>query len=137
MKDKEKFKEFVKTNPSLINHVTSKEHTWQEFYELYSLYGDEEKYWEPYIKKNDERSTTSDIQSASLGSFFSNVTFKDIFGYIKTIDLDNLKTNMETIQKGLGIFQDFTKTRNTSNNTGNLFRNNSYQPRARGRFFDD
>ena len=33
------FKEFVKQNPSLLNHVKEEKMTWQKFYEMYDIYG--------------------------------------------------------------------------------------------------
>ena len=49
MSKKEEFKEFVKKNPSLINHVNNNQMTWQKFYELYDMYGDNNDIWDKYI----------------------------------------------------------------------------------------
>ena len=138
MDTKENFKEFVKQNPNLISHVKTGDKTWQDFYELYNLYGDEGSHWDEYISTNGDRSAniTSAVAGAGLGNILSNMTFKDIFGYVKSIDMDNLKSNIETVQRGLGMFQDFAK-KDTSSTKGKGSTNNFYQPRARGRFFDD
>ena len=37
---KEKFKNFVKLNPKLIDAVKNGNKTWQELYEIYTLYGE-------------------------------------------------------------------------------------------------
>ena len=39
--EKERFKIFVRNHPVLVNHVRNKKMTWQQFYELYDLYGEE------------------------------------------------------------------------------------------------
>ena len=36
------FKEFVKKNPSLLKFVREEKMTWQKFYEIYDLYGEDE-----------------------------------------------------------------------------------------------
>ena len=37
---KEDFKKFVKKNPRLLRYINNKEMTWQQFYEMYDLYGE-------------------------------------------------------------------------------------------------
>ena len=51
---KEEFKEFVKKNPKLISYVKSNEMSWQKFYELYDLYGEDENIWKDYLKPNED-----------------------------------------------------------------------------------
>ena len=48
---KEEFKEFVRNNPKLINHVKTGEMTWQGFYEMYDMYGADSNVWDEYIKE--------------------------------------------------------------------------------------
>ena len=40
MDTKEKFKDFVKKHPELISYVKNKKMTWQDFYEIYDMYGE-------------------------------------------------------------------------------------------------
>ena len=47
---KEEFKVFVRTKPELVSYVSSGEMTWQKFYEIWNLYGNDEKVWEKYTK---------------------------------------------------------------------------------------
>ena len=51
---KEKFIEFVKNNPKLINYIKEKNGTWQELFEIYTIYGEDEKIWNKYILENDK-----------------------------------------------------------------------------------
>ena len=39
---KEEFKQFVRQNPGLIKYVKSGEMSWQKYYEIYDLYGENE-----------------------------------------------------------------------------------------------
>ena len=48
----EEFKTFVKDNPSLIKFVKNNEMTWQKFYEIYDIYGNEESAWSEFISKD-------------------------------------------------------------------------------------
>ena len=41
MSKKEEFKSFVSKHPELINFVREKKNTWQDFYEIYDMYGEE------------------------------------------------------------------------------------------------
>ena len=40
MDKKEAFKSFISTHPELITYVKNKESTWQDFYEIYDIYGE-------------------------------------------------------------------------------------------------
>ena len=48
---KETFKEFIRNKPELINHVNNGTMTWQKFYELYDLYGEDDNIWKQYKQK--------------------------------------------------------------------------------------
>ena len=41
MTNVDNFKSFVKKNPNLISYVRNGNMTWQKFYEIYDLYGEE------------------------------------------------------------------------------------------------
>ena len=50
MDKKEEFKEFVKKNPRLLTFVKKGEMTWQKFYEMFDLYGENNSVWDDYLK---------------------------------------------------------------------------------------
>ena len=45
------FKMFVRKNPNLIKYVNNNEMTWQKFYEMYDLYGEDNSIWNKYLKE--------------------------------------------------------------------------------------
>lgn len=80
---KEDFKKFVKQKPELADYVSKNEMTWQQFYELYDLYGEDSTIWNKYTKK------TSKISD-----------FMDKF------DPDVLQEHITNAQKALDIFSE-------------------------------
>ena len=69
MDKKEEFKAFVRKNPILIKYVKNNEMTWQKFYEIYDIYGENNDVWKDYLK---EKETTN----------------LDFFNFLKTIDMN-------------------------------------------------
>ncbi len=90
---KENFKKFVKANPKLINYVNDKKVSWQSLYEIYSLYGEDEKIWEKYVIDN-------------------NNGIEELVNLFKNINLESIKNIVDGLQKGIGIIQDLTKNKN-------------------------
>ena len=92
---KEQFKEFVRKRPELSDYVKDNLMTWQQFYELYDLYGEDNKIWDKYT-------TTK-----------RNIKVTEI---IKKIDPDSIQKHIESAQKALDIFSEFaTKTSDNIN----------------------
>ena len=119
---KENFKSFVRERPHLIDYVAKKEMTWQEFYNLYELYGPDHSIWNKYIDNN---------KSVNNSSSFS---FKDMLGMFSNIDMNEVQKGIGSLQKGIGYLQDFisSKTPDTTNT-----RKSIYEPRPIHKYFDD
>ena len=49
---KEDFKKFVRRNPNLAKYVENKKMTWQQFYEMYDLYGEDNEVWNDFKEDN-------------------------------------------------------------------------------------
>ena len=111
MNSKEEFKEFVRNNPNLIKYVRSGEKTWQNFYELFSLYGADSSAWDEYLSVSSSTST-------------------DFFSWIKSIDMDGIQDGIASIQRVLGVVQDFAN-KDSSSNT------DEYKPRPLYKHFED
>lgn len=111
------FKDFVKNNPCLVKYVESKEMSWQKFYELYDLYGENDEIWNKYLIKKE----TTEITSKTVG-------LSDFLGWIKNIDLDSFQDNISSIQRVVGVLQDLgTKDTNVT----------EYKPRPIYKHFED
>ncbi len=118
---KEQFKEFVRKNPILVKYVDSKEMTWQKFYEMYDLYGEENSVWDKYLNnRNDSKDITK------------TTAFADLLTFLKTINLDSLQEGISSIQRVLGVFQDLS-----GNKTDKVEEKKEYKPRPLYKHFED
>jgi len=118
MANKEEFKNFVRKNPMLLNYVNRNEMTWQKFYEMYDMYGEANDVWKDYT--NDEvRAATST----------SNVGVAEVMKWFKNIDLDSVQNGVTSLQKMVGIIQDFGSKNN--------IKKEEYKPRPLYKHFDD
>lgn len=123
---KEQFKEFVKKNPILIKYVDSNEMTWQKFYEMYDLYGENNSVWDKYLVSDTKKDNTlKDITKTSA--------FTDFIAFLKTINLDSLQEGIGSIQRVLGVFQDFSGNKDSVDNTDKK----EYKPRPLYKHFED
>lgn len=112
MGGKEEFKEFVRNNPSLIKYVKNGSKTWQNFYELFNLYGDDKSAWNEYLGVSETVSTSSDF-----------------FSWLKSIDVDSIQNGVTSLQRVLGVVQDFTNKDDSSKE--------EYTPRPIYKHFED
>ena len=93
MSKKDEFKKFAYNHPEFIDMVKSNKTSWQKLYELYDLYGEDETIWKKY-----ETPTIKD-----------NIDIKGLFNTLKNINLDSLEENISSIQKAVGLVEEFTK----------------------------
>lgn len=119
---KEQFKEFVKNNPKLITYVKNNEMTWQKFYEMYDLYGEEENIWKDYLNTKEE---VKEVVKTATTAF----SLSEVVNWLKNVDLDGLQEGIGNVQRVLGVVQDFTKKENKEVNT--------YKPRPLYKHFED
>lgn len=121
---KEEFKEFVKNNPKLISYVKNNEMTWQKFYEMYDLYGENNNVWKEYLE---DKKVISDVSKAGI----AGLTLSEVVNWFKNVDLDSLQEGIGNVQRVLGVVQDFTKKDKKDSET------NKYKPRPLYRHFED
>ena len=88
MDKKANFKEFVSHHPELITFVKNKENTWQDFYEIYDIYGESEDAWNKYFNKDD-----------SIG---------ELTNLFKSINMDNVQKHINNAQKAVSLIQEIT-----------------------------
>lgn len=109
---KEEFKQFVKKNPGLITFVDKGEMTWQKFYELWYLYGEDEAVWKKYI-------------SNETDSF----NFNNIISALKKVNMDDVKKGVNNMQKAIELLQGLVVKDNKTSDV--------YEPRKLFRKFED
>ena len=115
----DEFKSFVKNNPYLIKYVTDKKMTWQQFYEIYDLYGENDKIWNDF-KDNSPSSTNTNSNLIN--------TIKEIFGLVKGIDLNGVQKALTSLDKAIEAFKSFNSDSNSTN---------TYQERPKNKYFED
>lgn len=96
MSKKEEFKEFAKSHKNLIDYVNSGETSWQQFYEMYDIYGDDEEVWGKYPFKDKKETSIRET--------------------LKNIDVDALKGHIDNAQKAIDIISELTKKDSASIN---------------------
>lgn len=109
METKEKFKDFVRNNPILLKYVKEDKMTWQKFYEIYDMYGEDNEAWKDYLT-NETRSNF------------------DLSSFIKGIDLDSIQNGVSSLQRVLSLLTDMG-SKDTPKET--------YKPRPIYKHFDD
>lgn len=124
---KEEFKEFVKKNPRLITYVKNNEMTWQKFYEMYDLYGESEEAWKEYITKEEQK---EEIVNAGVKNGVAGLTLSEVVNWFKNVDLDGLQEGIGNVQRVLGVMQDLTTKKDTTQKT-------TYKPRPLYKHFED
>ena len=112
MSKKEEFKTFIKNNPGFIKYVNNGEMTWQKFYEMYDLYGEENSVWDDYRGVNKTAAVTS---------------FTDFLAWLKTIDLDSVEEGINNVGKVINVIGDLSKKDIKD----------TYEPRPLYKHFDD
>lgn len=112
MNGKDEFKTFVRNNPNLIKYVRNGSKTWQDFYEIFNLYGSDKSAWSDYLN------TSSSGQTI------------DFMTWLKGIDVDSIQNGVASIQRVLDVVQDFTNKDKESSDE-------LYKPRPLYRHFED
>ncbi len=88
------FKKFVSHHPEFVDYVKNNRVSWQTFYELYDIYGEDDKIWNKYIN--------NDIKES--------INIKGLFNTLKNINLDSLEESIGSIQKAVGLVEELTKS---------------------------
>lgn len=113
MNNLDNFKNFIKSNPSFASYIKDDTMTWQKFYELYDMYGEDSPVWDEYKQEKKKSPTLNDIVNMA-----------------KNIDMDKLQNGVNSLSKAVGLFSDLFTNKSTSST-------NTYKPRAVYRRFED
>lgn len=112
----ENFKQFVRKKPNLIEYVNNKEQTWQDFYNMYELYGENSDIWNKYDDTILKKPTT----------------VKDVFNMFKDVDMSKFQESINSLQKGINYISDIVKSKEDVN-----IPKSSYEKRPMYKYFDD
>lgn len=88
---KEKFRQFVKNNPKLIDYVKNNNKSWQDLYEVYALYGEDESIWNNYLKDN-------------------KTGIDELVKLIQKVNLESVKNTVDGLEKAVSILQEIGKS---------------------------
>ncbi len=121
MDKKEEFKRFASLHPELISHIKNGNMSWQKFYEIYDIYGDNNEAWREYFTTGSTNNTSSDLG------------LNQITKMVKNIDVDSIQKHINTAQKALGFISELT----SKNPTSNLTSSGPLNPRPLNKFFED
>lgn len=114
----DEFKNFVKSRPYLVDYVKNNKMTWQKFYEIYDLYGENDSIWNDF-KDNSTSSNNSETNIIN--------TIKGIANLVKGIDLKSVQKALTSLDKAIEAFKGFN-----SNEA-----NNVYEERPKNKYFED
>ena len=114
MDNLDNFKTFVKANPTFAHFIKDGSMTWQKFYELYDMYGEDSNIWDDFKKIEPKKNSP---------------TLTDIVNLAKNIDLDKFQDGVNSLSKAVGLFSDLFSNKSSSSDT--------YKPRAVYQRFDD
>lgn len=124
---KENFKLFVQGHPELSKYVINKKVSWQQFYELYDLYGENNSVWDDYLIKQKTVSTSSNTTTKEN-------SMTDLVKMIKKVDLDSVQKTVGNLQKTIGLLQDL----GIGGAAGALASTKKpYEPRPMYKYFED
>ena len=88
---KESFKAFARLHPELATYVLKGNATWQQFFEIYEIYGENNTVWNNYINNS---------------KLSENNGFKDILNTLKSIDMDSVQQGINNLKKTVSLLQD-------------------------------
>ena len=115
MDKKEKFKEFLRKNPKLIDYIKKNDGGVQKLYEVYDIYGEDESVWKEYLTDK-------------------SLNLNNITDIVKNIDMDSIKNHISTAQKALDIVQELT---GKASSTVSSVLKKPLSPKPLSKFFED
>lgn len=104
------FKEFINRHPKLRAEIRKGGSAWQEYYEKWSLLGEDDVMWKKYKESNEQ--VSSKDGNKEVFHYLSNLAKNIDFNKVQK-QVDQLNQTFTVIQ---GVLTDFTKTKNDQPN---------------------
>lgn len=102
----EEFKEFVKKRPEIKKVIDSKQKTWQNLFEEWTLLGSEAT-WDNYKEEGDASTKTSSTSKTTIPVSKEMAQLGDMLkacvGYVKKINPDNIAKTVNNVQKLMAL----------------------------------
>lgn len=96
----EKFKQFVKSNPKMIQKVRSEKVTWQELYEDWYLLGEEDPRWNEFRDGDKKEPATTTTTTESKTDWIGQ-----IMGAVKKMDAQQFESHINNLSQALAAIQ--------------------------------
>ena len=122
MDKKEEFKAFVKENPFLIQYVRDGKKSWQDFYEMYDLYGEDEDAWGKLLNEESKKVERNDNRGGYL---------EELVKMAKNVDVNKVQEGISYLQKTLGLFGELFASKEAGSSK------KEYNPRPLYKRFED
>jgi hypothetical protein len=113
MSKKDDFRIFVQSKPHLASYVEDGSMTWQKFYEMYDLYGENNDIWQKYNNTEEEK---NDLKTS------------EFLNFIKNINIEKLQSGMESVSRVLSLVSEIGNKTETKE---------EYNPRPIYKHFED
>lgn len=94
------FREFVSLHPLLRDEVKKGSRTWQSIYEDWVLLGDKDSLWDSFKVKSKE-----EVKEKTIGDMLNIDKVKNVIGYVKKINPDQINRTLNNVQKVIQIVQ--------------------------------
>lgn len=120
----QEFKSFIKTKPDVLDKIHNNEITWQQVYETYDLYGSNHSLFGATEEKEVKNETKSEEKTPfKTRSEYVNNALK----MFQDVDMDKVTSNLQSIQKVMGIFGEITKGVGKDNQSITDIKNRRYK----------
>jgi len=104
------FREFINEHPSLLKEVRKKGRPWQEYYEKWVLLGEDDPFWEPFKKEENQTEKTSKESK-------SNEWFQQLLKYADKMDMNKVQENIHQMSSAITSIQELLNQFQQSNDS--------------------
>ncbi|MDQ0217201.1 cytosolic protein [Peribacillus cavernae] len=99
----EKFKEFVKKHPKLRQEVKNGNHTWQDLFEEWYMFGGDHEQWEAYRGETAEEASGNEKEKSDQSSKSELMTL--LLHSVKNMDINQIQQYIANANQALGAIQ--------------------------------
>jgi uncharacterized protein YegL len=112
----QKFKQFVKSHPKLINEVREERKTWQELYEEWYLLGEDDSIWDQFKEESEKKTEKKKEKSDFMSTIFTAV---------KGMDLTQMEQHISNVGQAITNIQSLiSQFKGSNNNNSNVKQQN-------------